>query len=54
MDSEILNRPKQELWANSTISTKLLNVMNYELVEYEFIELVYFLIIKKLPSHKET
>ena len=31
-----------------------MNIINYELVEYEFIEIIYFLIIKKLPSHKET
>ena len=28
--------------------------MNYELIEYEFIEMIYILFIKKLPSTKET
>ena len=31
-----------------------MNILNYELLEYEFVEIIYFLIIKKLPSHKET
>lgn len=32
----------------------MLNVLNYELIEYEFIEIIYILFIKKLPSTKET
>jgi hypothetical protein len=32
MDAEIINRPKQEMFANSTLSSKILNVLNYELV----------------------
>lgn len=54
LDSEILNRPRQSQWDGSSFSTKLLNILNYELIEYEFTEIVYFLIIKKLPTHKET
>ncbi len=29
-------------------------MINYELIEYEFVEIIYILFIKKLPSTKET
>ncbi len=29
-------------------------MLNYELIEYEFIEIIYILFVKKLPSTKET
>ena len=29
LDSEVLNRPRAEDWENSSLSTKLLNVLNY-------------------------
>jgi hypothetical protein len=29
MDNETINRPKQENWANSELSPKLLNILNY-------------------------
>ena len=54
MNPEVTGRPGQSWWSNSTLSGKLLNIMNYELVEYEFVEIIYFLMIKKLSSHKET
>ena len=54
MNPEVTGRAAQSWWSNSTLSTKLLNIMNYELVEYEFVEIIYFLMIKKLSSHKET
>ena len=28
--------------------------MNYELIEYEFSEIMYIILIKKIGSHKET
>lgn len=28
--------------------------MNYELIEYEFSELIYIIFVKKIGSHKET
>lgn len=53
-DSEIINREKCENWSNSALSHKILNLINYELIEYEFIEIIYILFIKKLPSTKEN
>jgi hypothetical protein len=28
--------------------------MNYELIEYEFSEIIYIILVKKIGSHKET
>jgi hypothetical protein len=28
--------------------------MNYELIEYEFSEIIYIIFVKKIGSHKET
>ena len=53
-DNEVLARERSELFANSRIPAKILNVLNYELIEYEFIEVVYILFIKKLASTKEN
>lgn len=53
-DSEILNRTGSSNWEHSKIPSKILNIMNYELVEFEFVEIIYILFIKKLASHKET
>ena len=50
----MLNKEKNELFASSKIQLKVLNVLGYELIEYEFIEIIYILFIKKLPSTKET
>lgn len=53
-DNDVLNRERTELFANSKIPSKILNVLNYELIEYEFIEIIYILFIKKLASTKEN
>ena len=28
--------------------------MNYEMIEYEFSEIIYIIFVKKIGSHKET
>lgn len=28
--------------------------MNYEMIEYEFSEIIYIILVKKIGSHKET
>lgn len=53
-DNEVLARERGELFANSRLPPKILNVLNYELIEYEFIEVIYILFIKKLASTKEN
>lgn len=53
-DNDVLARERSELFANSRLPAKILNVLNYELIEYEFIEVVYILFIKKLASTKEN
>jgi hypothetical protein len=53
-DNDVLNRDKSELLGSSRVPLKVLNVLNYELIEYEFIEIIYILFIKKLPSTKEN
>ncbi len=53
-DNDVLNREKSEMFGSSRVPLKVLNVLNYELIEYEFIEIIYILFIKKLPSTKET
>jgi hypothetical protein len=50
----VLNREKSDVFGSSRVPLKVLNVLNYELIEYEFIEIIYILFIKKLPSTKET
>ena len=42
------------MWENSTLPTKILNILNYELIEYEFSEIIYIIFVKKIGSHKET
>jgi hypothetical protein len=49
-----LNGERNPNWENSSLPTKILNIMNYELIEYEFSEILYIILIKKIGSHKET
>jgi hypothetical protein len=53
-DSEVINTERNPCWENSALPTKILNVMNYELIEYEFSEIIYIIFVKKIGSHKET
>lgn len=36
------------------LNPKFALAANYELIEYEFVELLFYYLIKKLPSTKET
>jgi hypothetical protein len=53
-DPEFINTERNPCWENSNLPTKILNIMNYELIEYEFSEIIYIIFVKKIGSHKET